>query len=144
MTTTIKSNKRLTREEKARLLMHLPCTGVLMFDDTSDGLVIEFDGMAHREMFFLYESNRQNFDVIHKILVDPAAFYQRAKEMHDGSRNLPEEWKATELDELTACLDDIRDLCTKDPSFSEMEAMAERFAKLIPANYGMLVNMHLQ
>lgn len=78
-------------------------------------------------------------------LVDPAVFYQRAKEMYNDSKNLPEHWKVTKPDELTACLDDIRSLCVgKTATRQEMQALAERFAELIPANYGMLVNMHLQ
>lgn len=142
--TTIKSNERLTQEEHLDLAKRLPkIPGVIGF--TSDAsLLIEFDGTTHREMFFLYDSDCQNFEVLHKILVDPAVFYQRAKEMYNDSKNLPEHWKVTKLDELTACLEDIRDFCISEPLFTEMEALAERFAKLIPANYGMIVNMHLK
>ncbi len=143
MTTTIKSNNRLTQEEHIDLVKRLPkITGVGGFTSDDNDLLIRFNNTTHQEMFFLYESDRQNFD--DKVLVDPAVFYQRAKYMYDDSKNLPEEWRVTEPDELTACLSAIRDLCTQEPVFSEMEALAERFARLIPANYGMLWNMHLE
>lgn len=76
-------------------------------------------------------------------LVDSSVFYQRAKEMYNdcwGNNTL-----VPKPDELTACLNDIRSLCTgKVVTRSEMEALAKRFAELLPAQYGMLVNMHLQ
>lgn len=77
-------------------------------------------------------------------LVDPSIFYLRAKEMYDSSKNF-DHWGITKPDELTICFDDIRNLNTGAvPTRSEMEALAKRFAELIPAQYGLLINMHLK